>query len=231
MLKTSRRRPRAPSGRRAARTTSETWQKQRLLVPSPKTVMRLARQRLAHEVRDDHPVAPGLPRADGVEEAPDDRRQLALLPVGEGEELVDRLRARIGPAALAVGRGPGRRPRGTGVVALAVDLAGGGDEDRLLFLVAWTSTTSVAWTFVSIVRTGLSTISSTPTAAARWKTASALSTSSATSGVLVAGVDRVLEAVPVLEVADVVDPARREVVEDVDRVPARRAARPRDASR
>src|SRR3954453_7257980 len=30
---------------------------------------RLARQRLADEARDDHPVAPGLPRPDGVEEA------------------------------------------------------------------------------------------------------------------------------------------------------------------
>ena len=35
------------------------------------------------------------------------------------------------------------------------------------FLLAWASTTSVQWTFVSIVRTGLSTISWTPTAAAR----------------------------------------------------------------
>ena len=36
------------------------------------------------------------------------------------------------------------------------------------FLLACASTTSVPCTLVSIVRTGLSTISSTPTAAARW---------------------------------------------------------------
>ena len=38
----------------------------------------------------------------------------------------------------------------------------------LRFLHACASTTSVQCTLVSIVRTGLSTISSTPTAAARW---------------------------------------------------------------
>src|SRR4051794_22611584 len=52
------------------------------------------------------------------------------------------------------------------------------------FLLALASTTSVAPTFVSMVRTGLSTISSTPTAAARWYTTSASSTSSATTGAL-----------------------------------------------
>ena len=49
------------------------------------------------------------------------------------------------------------------------------------FLLAWARTTSVPWTLVSIVRTGLSTISLTPTAAARWKTTSHWSTSSATT--------------------------------------------------
>ncbi len=37
-------------------------------------------------------------------------------------------------------------------------------------------------------------------------------------GIVLGGVDRVLEAGMALEVADVVDPARRQVVEDVDRV-------------
>ncbi len=41
------------------------------------------------------------------------------------------------------------------------------------FLTAWRSTTSVPCTLVSMVCTGCSTISFTPTAAARWKTTSA----------------------------------------------------------
>ncbi len=53
------------------------------------------------------------------------------------------------------------------------------------FLLACFSTTSVPWTLVSIVWTGCSTISFTPTAAARWNTTSARSTSSASSGSLV----------------------------------------------
>src|SRR4051794_6433329 len=55
----------------------------------------------------------------------------------------------------------------------------------LPFLLAFASTTSVQRTLVSMVRTGLLTISSTPTAAARWKTMSASSTSSATTAELV----------------------------------------------
>ncbi len=50
------------------------------------------------------------------------------------------------------------------------------------FLLALASTTSVPCTLVSMVRTGLSTIRRTPTAAARWKTTSHWSTSSATVG-------------------------------------------------
>ena len=61
------------------------------------------------------------------------------------------------------------------------------------FLFAGASTTSVQWTLVSIVRTGLSTISSTPTAAARWKTTSASSTSSATTARDCGRLDRVRE--------------------------------------
>ena len=52
----------------------------------------------------------------------------------------------------------------------------------LSFLLACVSTTSVPWTLVSMVRTGASTISLTPTAAARWNTTSARSMSSAVSG-------------------------------------------------
>jgi hypothetical protein len=49
------------------------------------------------------------------------------------------------------------------------------------FLFAISNTTSVVRRLVAIVRTGFSTTSRTPTAAARWKTASTRSTNSATS--------------------------------------------------
>ena len=52
----------------------------------------------------------------------------------------------------------------------------------LRFLLAVASTTSVPCTFVSIVRTGLSTIRRTPTAAARCTTTSQGSIISASSG-------------------------------------------------
>ena len=96
---------------------------------------RLARQRLAHEGRQHHPVARGLPRPDGVEEPDDDDGQLLLLPVGEREELVERLAARVGPAMAA-----GRAHHQIGVLAerhvgaLAVDLRRRRDEDELLLL-------------------------------------------------------------------------------------------------
>jgi hypothetical protein len=50
------------------------------------------------------------------------------------------------------------------------------------FLLASFSTISVPWTLVSMVLTGLSTMSRTPTAAARWKTTSARSITSAVTG-------------------------------------------------
>ena len=53
------------------------------------------------------------------------------------------------------------------------------------FLFACFSTTSVPCTLVSMVWTGCSTISLTPTAAARWNTTSLRSISSASSGSLV----------------------------------------------
>ena len=50
------------------------------------------------------------------------------------------------------------------------------------FLAAISKSSSVHWMLVSNVRTGLSTISFTPTAAARWNTPSTSSTNSAKSG-------------------------------------------------
>src|SRR5437660_688514 len=64
---------------------------------------RLARERLAHEVRNDHAVLRRLPRTDGVEEADDDDGDAALLVIREAQELIDRLRAGVAPAALRRG--------------------------------------------------------------------------------------------------------------------------------
>ncbi len=97
---------------------------------------RFTGQRLPHEVRNHHPVLARLPGSDGVEEAHDDHRELALLPVGEREKLVDRLAAGVGPAVLRrwsqdqIGVFTERH-----VLALAVDLGGRGDDDQLFLLV------------------------------------------------------------------------------------------------
>ena len=82
------------------------------------------------------------------------------------------------------------------------------------FLLACFSTTSVPCTLVSMVCTGCSTISFTPTAAARWKTTSLRSISSASSGSLVTVSMTYEKPGRALEVRDVVDRAGRQVVED-----------------
>ena len=66
--------------------------------------MGVAFQRLAHKIRQDHPVTARLPRSHGIEQPCDDDRQPLFLPVGEGQKFVQRLRRRITPAAF------GRRP-------------------------------------------------------------------------------------------------------------------------
>ena len=94
---------------------------------------RLARERLADEPRHHHAVASGLARPDRVEETHHGDRQVALAPVGHRQELVDRLRAGICPARLVGGAQlqVAVLPEGQGA-ALAVDLAGGGEEDGLV---------------------------------------------------------------------------------------------------
>src|SRR5207248_4580259 len=94
---------------------------------------RPARERGGHEPRDDHPVLPALPGPDRVEEPDDDAVESPLLVVGEREELVERLRFRIGPAA------GGRRPvhpatlfgERFGLATVAVDLRRRRDEHTL----------------------------------------------------------------------------------------------------
>ena len=97
---------------------------------------RLAGEGLPHEVRDHHPVSTGLTRSDSVEKANDDDRQLPLFPVGQRQELVDRLAARVCPPML--------RSRSEHeisvfaerhIIALAVDLGGRSNHHELFFLV------------------------------------------------------------------------------------------------
>src|SRR5437588_170851 len=90
-------------------------------------------ERGLHEARDDHPVLAALARPDGVEEPDDHAVESALLVVGEREELVHRLRVRVGPAALR------RRPVGAAIApperpppaVVAAYLRGGGDQPAL----------------------------------------------------------------------------------------------------
>ena len=79
-----------------------------------------------------HAVLPALARPDRVEEADDHAVEAALLVVGEREELVERLRLRVRPAAR------GRRPvqalallvERLGLLPVAVHLGGGRDRAR-----------------------------------------------------------------------------------------------------
>jgi hypothetical protein len=94
---------------------------------------RRAGDRRLNESRDDHPVLAALARSDGVEEAGDHELEVPLLPVGECQVLVHRLRVRVQPALL------GRRPVDTarvlaervGRAVIAVDLRGRRDEHPL----------------------------------------------------------------------------------------------------
>src|ERR1035437_6138164 len=90
----------------------------------------LAGERLPDEARDNHAVAAGLARADGVEQPDYDRLQTVFHRIQVGEGLVERLGLSIGPAVLQ------RRPDVAVVVfpqpdlgVLAVDLAGRRDQD------------------------------------------------------------------------------------------------------
>src|SRR5207342_2449254 len=90
------------------------------------------------EAGDDHPVLAALARADRVEEAGDDAVEAALLVVGEGEQLVHRLRVGIGPAPGGGGAVDAAGILGQGLerAVVAVDLRGGGEENALLEAVA-----------------------------------------------------------------------------------------------
>jgi len=143
----------------------------------------VAEQRLPHEGGNHHPVLAGLSRTHGVEETHEDGGELLLLPVGKRQELVDGLRTGVAPAP-DVGRPEDEvvALRIRHLLALPVHLGGGCHEDLLPLLVGDVEDRSVPLTLVSIVRTGLSTIRRTPTEAARWKTTSQGSITSARRG-------------------------------------------------
>ena len=88
------------------------------------------------------------------------------------------------------------------------------------FLAAWRRMTSVPCTLVSIVCTGRSTISFTPTAAARWKIDVGAIDHLRDQRIVEDRVDGVVETRVGLEVGDVVDRAGRQVVERIDLVAA-----------
>ena len=103
-----------------------------------------------------------------------------------------------------------------GLAPVAVDLGGRRDEDALAERLQWSSTVSVPWMFVTSVRTGSSTISRTPTAAARWKTTSQRCTSSFTTDDLSTESTIEVEVAALAQVGDVALRPGREVVEDED---------------
>ena len=183
---------------------------------------RFAGQRLADEVRDHHSVLTGLTRSDGVEEADDDDGQLALLPVSEREELVDRLAARVGPAVLR------RRPEHEigifaerHVVALAVHLGGRGEHHELFFLVC------VLQHHLGAVHVGLDGIHRLLDDQLDADRGGEVEDDVASidqlgeQSLVVDRVDEVLEPGPPLEMRDVVDRTGRQVVEDQDLVALR----------
>jgi hypothetical protein len=166
---------------------SLTCVKQRLCVPSPYTVIGSVRERLRHEARDHHAVLPRLARTHRVEEAHHHGGEPLLTPVGDRQELVDRLGAGVAPPPAV--RGAHHQVAALAerdVQALAVHLRGGGDEHPPPLLGRQLQQQLGALD-VGLDRPhrALHDELDAPTAAARWKIASASSTSSASSGLFI----------------------------------------------
>jgi hypothetical protein len=108
----------------------------------------------------------GLPRPDGVEEPHDDDRELAFFPVRQRQEFVDGLAARVGPSGVwpwpPITRSASSRNGTSRLLPYTSDVDA--MNTSFFFLFACLRTTSVPCTLVSIVCTGCSTISLTPTA-------------------------------------------------------------------
>src|SRR6266513_439953 len=87
------------------------------------------------EIGEHHSVASGLPGTNGIEQTGHDDGQLLFLPVGEREKLIERLRGRVAPAALCGGaKNEIRIFVERNVSILAVDLRGGSGENEFLLL-------------------------------------------------------------------------------------------------
>ena len=96
----------------------------------------MIQQSLLNESRYYHSISSGLPRANGVKQPQYYYRQLLLMEIGQGQELVDSLGAGIAPAAL-----------GSGTIdriiifpewnfgSFAVDFGSGGNDDFLFILI------------------------------------------------------------------------------------------------
>src|SRR6202030_2212528 len=87
------------------------------------------------EIGEDHSVATGLPGANGIEQAGHDDGQLFFLPVGKSEKLIERFGGRVTPAALCGGAKDEIRifvERNVGI--LAVDLRSGRGENEFPLL-------------------------------------------------------------------------------------------------
>ena len=82
-------------------TTSATWQKQRVCVPSPKTVNGSPARAWRTKRGDDHAVRRALARPDRIEQPNHYRRQVSLAVVGIREDLIDRFGGGVGPASTA----------------------------------------------------------------------------------------------------------------------------------
>src|SRR5579863_6732753 len=84
---------------------------------------------LLNEGRQDHPVAPSLPRTDSIEQPDNGDRKPALAMVSQRQELINRLGARIAPAPF---RGWPKHEvvlfREGKLGGLAVNFGGGGDQ-------------------------------------------------------------------------------------------------------
>jgi hypothetical protein len=137
------------------------------LCPVAVHIERLISQCRLHKPRHDHPVLPCLSRPDGVEKPCDNDGQTRFLVVSESEEFVERFCTGVCPAVF-VGRA------GQQIVffperdrdALAVNLARRGNEDAFAVFRTTAKHDIGAVKIVSIVLTGCSMISRTPTALA-----------------------------------------------------------------
>ena len=187
-------------------------------VPSPKTVIGSPASACRTKFGITMPYRPLCRGPDGVEEPHDDDRQLALFPVRERQELVDAPCCTRTPSG-ASWWGPRTRSasssNGTSL-ALAVHLGRRSDDDQLLLLVG------VLQHDLGAVHVGFDRVDrlldDEPDAdgGGEMKDDIAAVDELGQQRLVLDRVDEVLESRPALQVGDVADGARREIVEDED---------------